>query len=135
MESELYLNNAGAGGTGTTDDVTPSGGGGGVEPGQPSYNTTATINGVSQNISGGSVNATAPVTSVVVGGSNLAEVAFTAKVDGSGEAISPTSHDASGATFSGLNVEAGHSLTVYHGDTAWFTITAQAPGGDGGDDY
>jgi hypothetical protein len=134
MESELYLNNAGAGGTGTTDDVTPSGGGGGVEPGQPSYNTTATINGVSQNISGGSVNATAPVTSVVVGGSNLGEVAFTAKVDGSGEAISPTSHDASGATFSGLNVEAGHSLTVYHGGTVWFTITAEDAGG-GGDDY
>ena len=35
---------------------------------------------------------------------------------------------ASGATFSGLNVEAGHSLVVYHGGTVWFTVTAEASG-------
>ena len=134
MESEFYLNNAGNGGMGSTGDVTPSGGGGGVEPGQPSYSTTATINGTSQNISGGSVTATAPVTTLVVGGTNLGDVTFTAKVDGSGDAISPTSHDANGATFTGLNVEAGHSLVVYHGGTTWFTITAQAAGGGGLDD-
>ena len=87
------MNNAGAGGTGATGDVTPSGGGGGVEPGQPNYSTTATINGVSQSISGGSVTATAPLTSVAVSGCNLGEVTFTAKVDGTGDAISPTSHE------------------------------------------
>ena len=130
MESEYYLNNAGAGGTGTTGDVTPSGGGGGVEPGQPSYSTTASINGVSQSIAGGSVTATAPVTSVAVSGSNLGDVVFTAKVDGTGEAINPTSHDASGASFTGLNVEADHSLVVYRGGTVWFTITARSSGGD-----
>ena len=32
MESEFYLNNAGQGGTGTTGDITPSGGSGGVTP-------------------------------------------------------------------------------------------------------
>lgn len=132
MESEFYLNNAGIGGTGTTGGTTPSGGSGGVEPGQPSYNTTASINGVSQSIAGGSVNATAPVISVVVSGSNLGEVAFTAKVDGTGDAINPTSHDANGATFSGLNVEAGHNLVIYRGGTIWFTITAQSPDGTGG---
>ena len=126
MESEYYLNNAGGGGTGSTGDSTPSGGSGGVEPGQPNYSTTATINGVSQSIAGGSVTATAPVTSVAVSGSNLGDVAFTAKVDGTGEAISPTSHNANGASFTGLNVEEGHSLVVYRGDTTWFTITAQA---------
>jgi hypothetical protein len=88
-----------------------------VEPGQPSYNTTATINGVSQNISGGSVTATAPVTSVAVSGTNLGDVTFTAKVDGTGDAINPTSHDANGAAFTGLNVEANHSLAVYRGGT------------------
>ena len=129
MESEYYLNNAGAGGTGTTGDVTPSGGGGGVEPGQPGYNTTARINGVNQNIAGGSVTATAPVTSVAVSGTTLGDVVFTAKVDGTGDAINPTSHDANGASFTGLNVEAGHTLTVYRGGTTWFTITAQAAGG------
>ena len=96
--------------------------------------TTATINGTSQNISGGSVTATAPVTTLVVGGSNLSDVTFTAKVDGAGDAINPTSHDANGATFTGLNVEAGHSLVVYHGGITWFTITAQAAGGGGLDD-
>ena len=134
MESEFYLNNAASGGTGTTEDVTPSGGGGGVEPGQPSYNTTASINGVSQSIAGSSVTATAPITSVAVSGTNLGDVVFTAKVDGSGDVINPTSHDANGASFTGLNVEADHSLTVYRSGTVWFTITAQAPGGEDGPD-
>ena len=128
MESEFYLNNAGAGGTGSTEDVTPSGGGG-VEPSQPNYDTAARINGVSQSIAGGNVTATAPITSVAVSGTNLGDVVFTAKVDGTGEVISPTSHDANGASFTGLNVEAGHSLTVYRGGAVWFTITAQASGG------
>ena len=133
MESELYLNNAGTGGTGSTGDITPSGGSGGVTPGEPTYNNTASINGTSQSIAGGSVTATAPVTSVTVSGSNLGEVAFTAKVDGTGNAISPTSHDANGASFTGLSVAAGHSLVVYHDGTTWFTITAQAPSGSGDD--
>ena len=125
LESELYLNNAGTGGTGATEDVTPSGGGGGVTPGEPVYNTMATINGVSQSIAGGSVTATAPVTSIAVSGTNLGDVAFTAKVDGTGDAINPTSHDANGASFTGLNVEATHSLMVYRGGVLWFTVTAQ----------
>ena len=132
MESEFYLNNAGAGGTGSTGDITPSGGGGGVEPGQPSYNTTARINGVNQSIAGGSVNATAPITSVAVSGTNLGDVAFTAKVDGTGEIINPTSNDANGASFTGLNVEANHNLVVYRGGTVWFTISAQNPSDDDG---
>jgi hypothetical protein len=130
LESEFYLNNAGTGGTGTTEESTPSGGGGGVEPGQPTYNTTARINGVNQNIAGGNVTATAPVSSVAVSGTNLGDVVFTAKVDGTGDAINPTSHDANGASFTGLNVEAGHSLTVYRGGAVWFTITAHSPSGD-----
>jgi len=129
MESEFYLNNAGNGGTGNTDDVDPTGGSGGVTPGQPTYSTSATINGVSQSISGGSVTVTAPITSVAVSGTTLGDVAFTAKVDGTGDAISPTSHDANGASFTGLNVAAGHSLMVYRNGTAWFTITAQDSGG------
>lgn len=128
MESDFYLNNAGTSGTGSTSDVTPSGGGGGVTPGQPAYNTSATINGVSQSIAGGSVNATAPITSVAVSGTNLGEVEFTAKVDGTGDAINPASHDATGASFTGLNVAAAHSLVVYRNGTVWFTVTAQDSG-------
>ena len=126
MESEFYLNNAGTSGTGSTGDITPGGGSGGVTPGQPVYNTSATINGVSQSIAGGNVAATAPITSVAVSGSNLDDVTFTAKVDGTGDAISPTSHDATGASFTGLNVAAGHNLVVYHGGTVWFTVIARS---------
>ena len=79
---------------------------------------------------GGSVTVTAPITSVAVSGTTLGDVAFTAKVDGTGDAISPTSHDATGASFTGLNVAAGHSLVVYRNGTVWFTITAQDSGGD-----
>ena len=129
MESEFYLNNAGAGGTGTTEDSTPTGGSGGVTPGEPVFNTQAVINGTTQSIAGGTVMATAPITSVTVIGSNLGEVVFTAKVDGTGDAINPASHDANGAAFTGLNVEVGHSLMVYHGSTLWFTITAKSANG------
>lgn len=132
MESEFYLNNAGASGTGSTEEVTPGGGSGGVTPGQPIYNTSATINGASQSIAGGSVTATAPVTSISVSGTNLSDVVFTAKEDGTGDAISPTSHNANGASFTGLNVSAGHSLVVYHDGTVWFTVIAQQSGGDEG---
>ena len=131
IESEFYLNNAGSAGTGSTEDVTPGGGSGGVTPGEPLYNNFATINGTSQTVSGGSVTATAPITSVVVSGTNLTDVTFTAKVDGTGDTITPTSHDATSASFTGLNVEADHNLVVYHGGTVWFTITAQPAGGSG----
>ena len=127
LESEFYLNNAGTSGTGTTEESTPSGGSGGVTPGEPAFNTQAVINGVSQSISGGTVTATAPITSISVSGSDLGDVVFTAKVDGTGDAITPTSHDANGASFTGLNVEAGHNLVVYHGTVTWFTVTAMAP--------
>ena len=100
-----------------------------MTPGEPVFNTQAVINGTTQSIAGGTVMATAPITSVTVSGSNLGEVVFTAKVDGTGDAINPASHDANGAAFTGLNVEVGHSLMVYHGSTLWFTITAKSANG------
>ena len=42
----------------------------------------------------------------MVNRNNLGEVSFTAKIDGTGDAINPTSHDANGASFTGLNVAA-----------------------------
>ena len=122
MESEFYLNNAGgSSGTGATEDIAPE---------EPSYATNATINGVSQSIAGGSVTATAPVASVAISGTNLDEVTFTAKVDGTGDVINPTSHDANGASFTGLDVAADHNLVVYRGGTAWFTVIAQSSDDD-----
>ena len=132
LESEFYLNNAGGNGVGATGSSIPSGGSGGVTPGEPVFSSTARINGASQNIAGGSVTATAPVSSVTVGGTDLGNVTFTAKVDGTGEAISPTTHDANGAAFTGLSVGAGHSLVVYRDGNIWFTVSAQAPDDSGG---
>ena len=66
----------------------------------------------------------------LVNRNNLGEVSFTAKVDGTGDVINPTNHDANGASFTGLNVAAGHRLMVYRGGNLWFTITAQDSGGE-----
>ena len=52
------------------------------------------------------------------------------KTDGTGDAINPTSHSASDATFSGLSVATGHSLVVYRDGSVWFTVTARSAGGN-----
>lgn len=59
---------------------------------------------------------------------NYIDVVFTAKIDGTGIAVCPISHDANGDSLMGLNVEAGHNLVVYHGSTVRFTITVQDSG-------
>lgn len=46
-----------------------------------------------------------------------------------GNILFALSHDAGGATFSGLNVASGHSLVVYRGGNVWFTVTSQASSG------
>ena len=133
MESEYYLNNAGQGGAQGSDDggsVSP------VEPGTPTYNNTATINGVSQSIAGGSVTVTAPVNTVVIGGSNLTSDLVYAVKSGSAEHIAPTTSSASSLTFSGLAVAAGSSVTFFKANGGigiqWFVVNAQAAGGDNG---
>ena len=122
VDSEYYLNNAGVGGSeGTSTPATPST--------DPAYNNVVSLNGASQNISGGSATVTAPLTSVVISGSNLSDAPVTALVDGTGAAITPVK-TASSITFSGLNVEAGHSLVVKKDGATWFTVNAAAPGSD-----
>lgn len=128
VDSEYYLNNAGTGGTqGTSDPAAPST--------DPVYNNTVQLNGISQNIAGGSAMVTAPLTTVAISGQNLSEAPVTALADGTGTAITPTKM-ASSITFSGLSIAAGHTLVVKKGANTWFTVTAVAPGGDddgGGD--
>ena len=41
-----------------------------------------------------------------------------------------SSHDANGASFTGLDVAADHNLVVYHGGTVWFTVIAQSSDDD-----
>ena len=137
LDNDLYLNNAGEGGA---QGSSTSDGGGTTPTPQPStdpqYNNTATINGVSQSIAGGSVTATAPVNSVTIGGSNLAGTEPYAVKSGSADHISPSNLSASSIQFTNLNVTAGQTITFYKGEgqAAWFTVTAQAAGGDGGND-
>ena len=129
LENEEYLNNAGTGGaqgsSGSTTPVTPP-------SSDPTYSNTVSFNGAGQNVAGGSVNVTAPLNTVVVSGTNLAEAGIYAVKSGSSEHIVPTK-TATAATFSSLNGQAGDTFTFYkaEGEAAWFTATVQA-GGSGG---
>lgn len=126
INEDAYLNNAGTGGSqGSETTVTPS-------PTTPVINSTAQINGVGQNISGGSVAATAPLTSVVLNGSNLADANITMSVDGTPQ--QHTSKTANAITWSGLAVTAGSVATISKDGVVILTINVQAAAGGGGDD-
>lgn len=133
MESELYLNNAGVGGGQGSDESA-----GGLDPSEPYYNPSVSINGVSQNVSGGSVAVTAPLTTIVINGRNLSDA--TTVIKQGGNTIQPTSKNATSITFSGLSFAAGDTVDVYQAsaDTErWFRINVQAAGGNntpGGDE-
>lgn len=127
---DAYLNNAGVGGSqGDETVVTPPGD-------TPQINLSATINGVSQNIAGGSVYVAAPLTSVVLSGSNLASAS--AVIKNGLEQYEPTSKTANNITWTGLNFNSGTELQVEIEGEVLFTINVQAAGGggnpDGGDD-
>lgn len=124
VDSEYYLNNAGEGGSqGQTQEP--------ATPGTSvTYNNNVLLNGVGQNISGGSASVTAPLNSVVISGTNLSEAPVTAQVEGSETVITPTK-SATTITFNNLNIEAGHTLIVKRNGTTWFTVTAEQGGGDG----
>lgn len=141
LDSELYLNNAGTGGVQGTDT---SDGGGGITPvtpsADPTYGNTATFNGMSQSISGGAVNVTAPLNSLGVQFTNLPEGGSVTvkKVETNGTegaAINPTSSNATSASWSSLSVTAGMKVRVYKADgSLWFSVNVNAAGG-GGDDF
>lgn len=120
-----YLNNAGVGGSqGDETEV--------VEPSNdPVISNMATINGVSQSIAGGSVAVTAPLTTVTLGGSNLANAPITMEVGG--VAQQPTTKAATAIQWSGLNVAAGTSVVLKKSGVTFLTITIQAAGGNGGE--
>lgn len=129
LENEAYLNNAGTGGAQGSGDNT---GGGSFDPTTPTYSNSAVINGVSQNIAGGSVSVTGPLTSVSIAGTNLSEV--TTCMKNGALTLLPTK-TASALNWSGLNVAAPATVGVYKNEsdaTPWFTINVVADGGGGG---
>lgn len=136
VENALYLNNAGTGGQQSTNsggsDPTPS-------PSQPTFSTSVQFTGngstVTQNVSGGSTQVTAPITAMKVTGNNLTEgVLKVGTVNDATQAANMTVNDAgTEATWSG-NAAAGTSLYVFKNGTLWFTVSAVPAGGDGGAD-
>lgn len=124
LESENYLNNAGVGGAQgeTQEPATPST--------DPVYNNNVSINGVSQNVSGGSVAVTAPLESIVITGNNLSDSPARVTVD-DGNAIFPTK-TATTLSVTGLSAQAGSVVKVFKNEgVLWFTINVQAAGGSG----
>jgi hypothetical protein len=107
-----------------------------VTPGTPSFSNTAVLNGVSQSVASGSATVTAPLTSVVLNGTSLAE--SEPRVKHGNTVLQPTTKTATQASFTGLNLAAGESVSVYKdadditSGSAWFTISIVAGGGDNG---
>ena len=127
INEEAYLNNAGEGGVqGSETVVEPT-------PTTPVISTTASINGVSQNISSGNTVATAPLTSVALSGSNLADADAYIDINGEGT-IHPTSKTASAISWTGLEAAAGTTVHVHVNNATVLTITVQAAGGGNGSD-
>lgn len=125
VNEDAYLNNAGQGGAqGAPTSVDPT-------DTTPTVSGAAVINGVSQNISGGSTTVTAPLTSVVLNGTNLADADAHISIDGAGT-IHPDSKNAYSLTWNSLSAAAGSVVTVYVGSTLICTITVAAAGGNGG---
>lgn len=130
---DAYLNNAGVGGTEGTSE------GGVIPPGPeddtPIYNNTVVINGVSQNVSGGSVNVNIPLTNVVVTGFNM-EQGYLKLVPRDGAVETPTSETSTRVEWASPDMSSGadgDTVRMYKGETLWFTINMRLQP-DGGDD-
>lgn len=114
-ENELYLNNAGSGGAqGTSDVNSPSEG--------IQLSNTVYINGIQQNIDGGSVNIASDLRELVVFGSGLTDANIIIK-DGAGERLGGlvSAEDGESAGWQGT-IQRGQTVSVVVGDTVWFTI-------------
>lgn len=129
INEDAYLNNAGVGGSQGDETV--------VHPtvDTPIIGMTAIINGVSQNIAGGTVTVTAPLNNLTINGSNLDSGNITLNVDGVAQA--PSTSTSQTMQWQGLNVAAGVPVALKMGAAYILRITVQAGGGnnpDGGDD-
>ena len=114
-ESELYLNNAGSGGAQGTADVN-----------EPSANiqlsNTVYINGIQQNVDGGSVEIATDLRELVVFGQELTDVPFKI-LNSKGESLGilQVAADGESAAWQGT-IARGQTVTVEVGGSTWFTI-------------
>lgn len=120
-DDDLYLNNAGSGGEqGTDHNLQPST--------APVVNNNVSINGISQDVSGGSVS-TDNLTNIVVTGSNLTSELLTIRQSGQSEVGHFTaSEDGRSATY-----DAGGTIipnedrvyTIFVNGQVWFNLTVR----------
>lgn len=116
---DLYLNNAGSGGEqGTDPDLKPSN--------SPVVNNIVKINGISQDVSGGSVS-TDSLTSIVVTGSGLTNELLTIRQSGQTEVSHFTaSEDGRSATYDAggtITPDDDRIYTIFVNGQAWFNLT------------
>lgn len=112
---DLYLNNSGEGGSqGTSDPGTP---------GTTVYSNTVEFDGVSQDISGGSVNVGSPLGRIVVRGTGMLNSDLYLTVN-NGSQIQPAYKTSTSATFN-VNAADGSTVRVYKAGELWFTVNVQ----------
>ena len=123
VENEEYLNNAGEGGS--QGDITPEGG----ETSSTSYSNTATIDGVSQNVAGGSVSVNGSLSSIVLSGISLSDSEAYLTVN-NGAHVLPTARTSGSVTFSNINAQPGDVVRVYKSEGVFFfAVAVNAQGG------
>lgn len=120
-DDDLYLNNAGSGGEqGTDPNLTPSS--------APVVNNNVSINGIMQDVSGGSVS-TNNLSTIVVTGSNLSQAGLTIKeVGSSSEAQTFTvAQNGLSATYDGSGIvpNTDKVYEISFNGQVWFTLTVR----------
>ena len=120
-DDDLYLNNAGSGGEqGAELNLQPST--------APVVNNSVSINGISQDVSGGSVS-TDNLTSIVVTGTNLTDELLTIRQSGQSEVGHFTaSEDGRSATYSAggtIIPNEDRVYTIFVNGQAWFNLTVR----------
>lgn len=124
LDSEMYLNNAGTGGSeGSSAPVAPATG--------AQLSNSALINGASQSIAGGSVNATT-LTAVQLNGTRLDEATFKATKNG-GDDMAPTSSTAQAITWTFAQPGVAGDIFRFYKDNA-LVLTVRVIQDGGSDD-
>lgn len=120
-ENELYLNNAGSGGAQGEADVNPPAVG-------AQLNNMVYINGIQQNVDGGSVSITGSLRELVVFGSGLTDAAIVVK-SSAGETLATLQSDAEGesAAWQGT-IEQSQTVDVLVDGVVWFSLTLRLQG-------
>lgn len=128
LESEQYLNNAGVGGVEGSSNAPTS------DPDTAQLSNTASINGASQSITGGSVAVTS-LTSVALNGSNLSKASFTMKKN-DGADVNPTTKGDSQVAWTISEAAVGDKFRFYMDGVLKLTVNVIQQGSNtGGSDF